>query len=281
MTAVPTMYRKALTMATREELLAIVTAGDFLDLRPLLEPVADALEGAVAGLHEPDHVDGLWRTEFYMPEEIPFPSPVRVGISGWWQITDSIACHVGPAEAVGTPDDKAFGVRVAVIIDEPSESLAVRLHPMVGYISWSDAAAWGTVLDYYPIKDDPEGAVWFSQLLMRLALAASIIAADPAVIHSTPLPPKLVRASRKRGKPLPERVSTIDLPGLRYERGAWRSDRVDTHGKAWHMVRGHWRRLTSSRYVAKQGQRVWVRSHARGDKRNGLVVHNYTTDGAT
>lgn len=280
MTAVPTMYRKALMISTENELLEIVTRGDFLDLRPMLEPVSNALEGVVASLIEPDYVDELWRTRFNMPDEIPFPSPVRVGISGWWQITDSIACHVAPAEAVGTSDE-AFGVRVEVIIDEPSDSAAVRLHPMIGYISWSDTAAWGDILDEAPLRDDPEAAVWFSQLLIRLALAASIIAADPAVIHSTPLPSKLVRASRKRGKPLPERVSTIDLPGLRYERGAWRSDRVDAHGKAWHMVRGHWRHLTSSRYIAKQGQRVWVRSHARGDKRNGLVVHNYTTDGAT
>jgi hypothetical protein len=114
-------------------------------------------------------------------------------------------------------------------------------------------------------------------LIIRVMLAASLINMDPLIIERVNRSPREIKKAEKRGRGMMLTTTRIRLSHLRYADSKWHAKEAGT-GKAWHCVRGHFRRLTSDRFVEARGKRVWVRSHARGQKRLGVREHHYIVD---
>ncbi len=220
-------------------------------------------------------------------EPLPLPSKAAIGLYGWWQIEDTVAAMVSvPVSSIDgsnfyESETRTPGIVTAATINflTLNEVGQVIMWPFGCHLFTTESGDYAALIHLSQVDTTSlmkySGREIFGGVTGTVLLINSMAQADPTIVTVSQTPPRLLKAAAKRGKPHPDKVTTIDLPGLRYDRGTWRSDRKDAHGKAWHMVRGHWRSLTSEKFTHKGGQRVWVRPHHRGNAELGLVSHNY------
>ena len=269
-----------------------------VDLRKTADALEDAAKSALVK-------DGNFQfsavndspAEFAFPLQAPLPvvAQPQIGMYGWYLFSDTTALLVKPWSATAGVID-AFEVRLWVMFTEFD---GTRLRSP--FADEAVVKAWlylGQAADDPPVvtiehQEPPEvlpedtnerfdavlGAVGTGSIenLVRLVyavvIANSIALADPGVVEHTDTPPRLLKASVKRKRPKVARWTVINLPGLRYDGGAFHTK--TGKGVAWHMVRGHYRTLSSAKFSHKQGQKVFVRPHARGHKELGVSTGSY------
>jgi hypothetical protein len=225
---------------------------------------ASSLDGSI-GLGDVD------RSGYIHFESLPLVGPLRVA-PGWWQIDE------GRAVCIIQRGEIDSYLVWNVVLRDPQTINGVTLPRLV-----SPTNAMMTVTPDGDVKvhDDYYLRAPQTQLLLLVdfqicSVAMSIMQTDPKVVERTERnqAKKKPRKTKKR-TPIYSSMATIALPGLRYERatGSWSAKR--STGVAWHMVRGHYRLLKSDRYVNKQGQKVWVKPHSKGDLRRGSARKRY------
>lgn len=235
--------------------------------------------------------------------EPPFLSPPSVGVYGWYQIKEDEAVLIYPpcneetfvaytGEAAVTIE--GWHHEVVLFGKEPD---ADGMICVTGGFLAADGEQWNVMWNTFPtLEKDQEQALrygpvgWEEKLnedipsvesspsnlctyVMNTAttvlLLNTLVQSDATVLRTERIPVKRARSLEKKGRQVVRVRSWIDLPGLQYQKGTFTAPPPQPGGVAWHRVRGHWRRLQSTRYVHKSGQKVWVRPHSRGHRDMG------------
>jgi hypothetical protein len=229
--------------------------------------------------------------------EIPFTSEPMIGIHGWYQTSDWQAYAVVPGESVdgshithmiqvSSLGDGGFAILVggSIAILDGEWQASIKMEP---YNTTLHPVFWGLTDEQRIAQMEVPATGGYSALgyaalytreMLNILLANTIVQADPTVFRTAKTPGKLRKARERRGRPGARAKSWIDLPGLRYEKNHWTSSRRSGSGVAWHMVRGHWRHLTSGRFTVKQGTKVWVGQHFKGSHDVGVSRTPYKMD---
>lgn len=241
---------------------------DVYDISDQSEPIWDALNAS-------GFISGLAPTgEGYLDAPgLPLVSPVAI-TPGWWQITDDRALCVYPNPRA---EDSYLVWTVVVPHDSAGPLNGKCVSPFASIFTvTSDGSFKPHWARHTPVTTS---LVIFD--FCAVLVAASIMQADPRVVASRKRPPaRASRQKRRRDRPSYRSMTTIALPGLRYDKSTGHWTAKAGAGVAWHMVRGHYRLLTSDRYVNKQGQKVWVKPHSKGDPDKGATRKRYVPDSA-
>lgn len=278
----------------REIFLAAITERRIIDLRSVYGEMQDAVnkvwnDGESIVLTDED-------AEWMSPApdaKWPFVSRPMVSMVGWYQLEDDTAVVVmedgQDYEAIMVIWDRsggkflALGQRCSIHCDEDGWQVAIRTWPSSTgahdeRIRGMGPEAWELLLntELPGISRRPAGTTNFMLSLVLVVLVAnSIVTADPTTAITRKSPARLVTANRKRGRPSPRAMTWLDLPELSYKRSTGTFTAKRGGGVAWHMVRGHWRSLSSPRFTRKSGQKVWVSPHFKGRREDGSSGSGY------
>jgi hypothetical protein len=275
--------KDARQMLAPEQLTAIrvAAAGRVVDIRSIYDSMYDVVDKIIVDCINDDDDGGLMITA----DKLPLTSPPVMGMSGWWQIHDDMAVLIERHELVAKPEKYVEQWRLTWIGDIQDNGFI--LMPVAGYIGIQDTNGFAAAIKDVRVhfKDG-----WHDDIHKVLArdiivvacmvlLANSIAVSDPKVVETRHTPPKLVKAAAKRGRSKTKSVTSINLPGLTYRKGVWRSTRMDSNGVVWHTVRGHPRTFKSEKFANMRGRTIWIKPHDRGDKNKGISTRPYKIEG--
>ena len=180
--------------------------------------------------------------------DLPLVSPPRIGLFGWWQLTNELAALVWPGVRDGTVVTIDF-----ITWESGSDHLSLeprRTTLIADGLRFSIIAPWTG--DTLPAIGDR--APWTATA--AILMASTLVQANPHILPSA----------------LDTDGARI-FPAVEYTNGSY-SGRWP-NGLRWHMVRGHWRRFRSPRFTHMRGETIWIHPHARGASELGQSTNKY------
>lgn len=259
----------------------------------LLNEVCNGKEEGLPIVSTPSNVDRALTLD-----DVPFVAQPVIALPGWYQISDTLAITVWSTEVPNESQvwhSNLLALMDGVTGDDPRvlvlpargeiwtkpEELQITAHAI--YLDPAqDAAVRASEDAVIPTVGErlPDLLNWLLAQLGTILLVNSMVTLDPGVAVTSTIPAKVWAKSVRShpGRVRSRSITSIHLPGLRYDRKAGRWVGTNAHGVAYHWVRGFYRTLKSPRYGANVGKRVFVHPHARGDKSVGVSTRPYELD---